>query len=272
MRALRNVLAAALLSIVAVPALLSIVAVPALLSIVAVPAMAQEEAPTPPPQNWSFNGIFGGLDLAAAQRGFQVYSEVCSTCHSMNLLHYRDLAGIGLTDDQIKAVAAAVTVPLGLDDQGNPKTGPGLPASQFRAPFPNEQAARAAMNGALPPDQSLIINARANGANYIYAILTGFQDPPPAFKMMGGMNYNEYFPGHQIAMPQPLHDGQVTFADGAPNRIENEAHDVVTFLYWAANPEAIQRKQIGVRVVLFLVFMTGITYAVKRKVWADVHE
>jgi ubiquinol-cytochrome c reductase cytochrome c1 subunit len=252
MRALRNLLAAALLSIVAVP------------------AMAQEEAPTPPPQNWSFNGIFGGLDLAAAQRGFQVYSEVCSTCHSMNLLHYRDLAGIGLTDDQIKAVAAAVTVPLGLDDQGNPKTGPGLPASQFRAPFPNEQAARAAMNGALPPDQSLIVNARVNGANYIYAILTGFQDPPPAFKMMGGMNYNEYFPGHQIAMPQPLHDGQVTFADGAPNRIENEAHDVVTFLYWAANPEAIQRKQIGVRVVLFLVFMTGITYAVKRKVWADV--
>jgi ubiquinol-cytochrome c reductase cytochrome c1 subunit len=262
MRALRNLLAAALLSL----------AGPMLLGVTSPPAMAQDqEAPTPPPQNWSFNGIFGGLDIAAAQRGFQVYSEVCSTCHSMTLLHYRDLAGLGLTDDQIKAVAAAVTVPLGVDDQGNPKTGPGTPASQFRSPFANEQAARAALNGALPPDLSLIVNAREGHADYVYAILTGFRDAPPSFKMMGGMNYNEYFPGHQIAMPQPLHDGQVTFVDGAPNRIEDEAHDVVTFLYWAANPEAVQRKQIGVRVVLFLIFMTGITYAVKRKVWADVH-
>ncbi|HTC11815.1 MAG TPA: cytochrome c1 [Acetobacteraceae bacterium] len=255
MRALKTFAAAALLSAV----------------VIAAPAFAQEDAPTPPSQNWSFNGVFGGLDLAAAQRGFQVYSEVCSVCHSMNLLHYRDLEGIGLTDDQIKAVAAAVTVPLGVDDSGDPKTGPGTPASMFRAPFANEQAARAAMNGALPPDLSVIVNAREGHANYVYAILTGFRDAPPGFKMMGGMNYNEYFPGHQIAMPQPLHDGQVTFADGAPNRIEDEAHDVVTFLYWAANPEAIQRKQIGVRVVLFLIFMTGVTYAVKRKVWADVH-
>jgi len=262
MRAVRNLVAAALLSVFAIPALLGGFAVPAL---------AQEEAPTPPPQNWSFSGIFGGLDLAAAQRGFQVYSEVCANCHSMNLLHYRDLAGLGLTDEQITAIAAAVTVPLGVDDQGNPKTGPGTPASQFRAPFANEQAARAALNGALPPDLSLIVNAREGRADYIYAILAGFTDPPADFKMMGGMNYDIYFPGHQIAMPQPLHDGQVTFADGAPNRIENEAADVVTFLYWAANPEAVQRKQIGVRVVLFLIFMTGITYAVKRQVWADVH-
>ena len=237
---------------------------------IATPVVAQE-APTPPSQNWSFNGPFGTYDLASAQRGFQVYSEVCSVCHSMNLLHYRDLEGIGLTDDQIKAVAAAVTVPLGVDDSGSPKTGPGTPASAFRAPFANEQAARSAMNGALPPDLSVIVNAREGNANYVYAILTGFRDAPAGFKMMGGMNYNEYFAGHQIAMPQPLHDGQVTFADGSPNRIEDEAHDVVTFLYWAANPEAIQRKQIGVRVVLFLLLMTGLTYAVKRKVWADVH-
>ena len=255
MRALKTLAAAALAGAMALAA----------------PALAQEEAPKPPPQNWSFSGIFGGLDLAAAQRGFQVYSEVCSNCHSMNLLHYRDLEGIGLTPDQIRAVAAAVQVPDGVDDSGNPKTGPGTPASTFKAPFPNEQAARAAMNGALPPDLSVIVNAREGHADYVYAILTGFRDAPPGFKMMNGMNYNEYFPGHQIALPQPLHDGQVTFADGSPNRIEDEAHDVVTFLYWAANPEAIERKQIGVRVVLFLIFMTGITYAVKRKVWADVH-
>jgi ubiquinol-cytochrome c reductase cytochrome c1 subunit len=196
---------------------------------------------------------------------------VCATCHSMNLLHYRDLAGLDLTDEQITAIAAAVEVPLGVDDQGNPKTGPATPSSQFRAPFANEQAARAALNGALPPDLSLIVNARKYNADYVYAILTGFTDPPAGFKLMTGMNYNIYFPGHQIAMPQPLHDGQVTFVDGSPNRIENEAYDVVTFLYWAANPEAVQRKQIGVRVVLFLIFMTGMTYAVKRKVWADVH-
>jgi ubiquinol-cytochrome c reductase cytochrome c1 subunit len=261
MRAVRTLVAAALLGVFAAPASLIVFATPAL---------AQEEAPAPPPQNWSFNGIFGGLDIAAAQRGFQVYSEVCATCHSMNLLHYRDLAGLGLTDEQITAIAAAVTVPLGVDDQGNPKTGPGTPASQFRAPFANEQAARATLNGALPPDLSLIVSAREGHADYIYAILTGFEDAPADFKMMGGMNYNIYFPGHQIAMPQPLHDAQVTFVDGSPNRIENEAADVVTFLYWAANPEAVQRKQVGVRVVLFLIFMTGITYAVKRKVWADV--
>jgi ubiquinol-cytochrome c reductase cytochrome c1 subunit len=244
----------------------------ALLSVgIVAPGWAQEEAPPPPPQNWSFSGVFGGLNLAAAQRGFQVYSEVCSNCHSMNLLHYRDLTGIGLSDAQVKAIAAQVTVPQGVDDQGNPKTGPATPANTFKAPFPNEEAARAAMNGALPPDLSLIVNARPDGANYVYAILTGFRDAPPGFKLMNGMNYNEYFPGHQIAMPQPLHDGQVTFADGAPNRIEDEAHDVVTFLYWAANPEAIQRKQIGVRVVLFLIFLAGVTYGAKRKIWEDVH-
>jgi ubiquinol-cytochrome c reductase cytochrome c1 subunit len=266
MRAVCILVATALIRVVGA-ACLSLV----LVGVAAVPAIAQDqEAPTPPAQNWSFNGIFGGLDVAAAQRGFQVYSEVCSTCHSMNLLHYRDLAGLGLTDEQITAVAAAVTVPLGVDDQGNPKTGPGTPSSQFRAPFANEQAARATLNGALPPDLSLIVNAREGHADYVYALLTGFRDAPSGFKMMEGMNYDEYFLGHQIAMPQPLHDGQVTFVDGSPNRIEDEAHDVVTFLYWAANPEAVQRKQIGVRVVLFLVFMTGITYAVKRKVWADV--
>ena len=255
MRAFKGVLAAALLSAVAMTT----------------PVFAQDEAPTPPKQTWSFDGVFGGLDLAAAQRGFQVYSEVCSNCHSMTLLHYRDLAGIGLTDEQIKAVAAAVTVPLGVDDQGNPKTGPATPASQFRSPFANEQAARAAMNGALPPDLSLIVNAREGHADYVYAILTGFTAAPAAFKMSNGMNYDTYFPGHQIAMPQPLQDGQVTYADGTKATIEQEARDVATFLTYMANPEMEQRKRIGVKVVLFLVLLTGLTYAVKRKVWSDVH-
>jgi len=253
----------------------------ALAASLAGPALAQEEAPTPPPQHWSFDGIFGTYDLAAAQRGFQVYSEVCAVCHTMNYLHYRDLTGIGLTPDQVKAVAAAVTVPQGLDDEGNVKTGPGTPADQFVNPYPlydptlnivrtNEQADRAAHNGALPPDLSLIVNAREGHADYVYGILTGFSDPPASMHMMDGMNYNKYFPGHQIAMPPPLHDGQVTYADGTSASVEQMAHDVVTFLAWAGNPELVERKQIGVRWVLFFVLMTGLTYAVKRKVWADV--
>jgi ubiquinol-cytochrome c reductase cytochrome c1 subunit len=236
----------------------------------AAPAWAQD-APTPPAQHWSFDGPFGSFDLAAAQRGFQVYSEVCALCHSMQYLHYRDLEGIGLTDDQIKAIAAAVTVPQGVDDQGQPKEGPGTPASQFRSPYPNEQAARAALNGALPPDLSLIVNAREGHADYVYAILTGYADPPPGMQMQDGMNYNKMYPGHQIAMPPPLTDGRVTYADGTTATVEQEARDVVTFLAWTANPEMVQRKQIGWRVVLYLLFMTGLTYAVKRKVWADVH-
>jgi ubiquinol-cytochrome c reductase cytochrome c1 subunit len=135
----------------------------------------------------------------------------------------------------------------------------------------NEAADRAAHNGALPPDLSLIVNAREGGANYVYGILTGYSDPPADMKMMDGMNYNKYFPGHQIAMPQPLHDGQVTYADGTNASIDQMAHDVVTFLTWAANPEMVERKQMGVRWVLFFVLMTGLTYAVKRKVWSDVH-
>lgn len=238
-------------------------------SMLAAPAAAQESEPLPH-EKWSFQGLFGTFDLAAAQRGFQVYSNVCSNCHSMQYLHYRDLTGIGFDPEQIKAIAAAVTVPLGLDDQGNPKEGPAGPGSQFRSPFPNENAARSANNGAVPPDLSLIVNAREGGPNYVYGILTGFVPPPPDFKLTPGLYYNKMFPGHQIHMPPPLQDGTVDYTDGTHNTLPQEAHDVVTFLAWAANPEMVERKQIGVRVVLFLVFMTGLTYAVKRKVWSDV--
>lgn len=204
-------------------------------TLLATPAMAQEEIQLPH-QKWSFNGIFGTFDLAAAQRGFQVYSNVCSNCHSLQMLHYRDLSGIGLNADQIKAIAANVTVPSGTDDQGNPKDGPATPASQFKSPFANEKAARAANNGALPPDLSLIVNAREGGPDYIYGILTGFSQPPAGFKMQDGMNYNKVFPGHQIGMPQPLQDGTVEYSDGTSTSLDQESHDVVTFLAWAANP------------------------------------
>jgi ubiquinol-cytochrome c reductase cytochrome c1 subunit len=237
--------------------------------LLAAPAVAQENPM--PNERWTFDRVFGTFDLAAAQRGFQIYSNVCANCHSMQMLHYRDLSGIGLDAEQIKAIAAGITVPSGLDDQGNPKDAPATPASQFKSPFPNEKAARAANNGALPPDLSLIVNAREGGPNYVYGILTEFGQPPSGFKMQDGMYYNRMFPGNQIGMPQPLQDGSVDYADGTPNNLNQEAHDVVTFLAWAANPEMVERKQIGVRVILFLMFMTGLTYAVKRKVWSDVH-
>ncbi|HQT77559.1 MAG: cytochrome c1 [Rhodospirillales bacterium 20-64-7] len=238
--------------------------------LLAAPAFAQEGEALPN-EHWSFQSVFGTFDLAAAQRGFQIYSQVCSNCHSMHLLHYRDLSGIGLNPEQIKAVSAAVTVPQGVDDQGNPKEGPATPANQFRSPFPNEQAARSANNGAVPPDLSLIVNAREGGPNYVYGILTGYTDPPAGFKVQDGLYYNKMFPGHQIHMPPPLQNGSVDYTDGTSNALNQEAHDVVTFLSWAANPEMVERKQIGVRVILFLMFMTGLTYAVKRKVWSDVH-
>jgi ubiquinol-cytochrome c reductase cytochrome c1 subunit len=236
------------------------------------PALAQEP-PTPgerlPNQSWSFSGIFGSHDLAAAQRGFWVYFKVCSTCHSMQQLHYRDLAGIGLSEAQIKALAASVQVPTGVNDQGQPVEGPATPADRFRSPFPNEEAAKSTFNGAAPPDLSLIANALP--PNFIYGILTGFTTPPPGTKVPAGRYWNEYFPAHFIAMPPPLHDNLVAFADGTKATVPQMAHDVITFLHWAANPEMVERKQMGVRVVLFLLLMMGLTYAMKRKVWSDVH-
>jgi len=234
------------------------------------PVMAAEE-PAMPNVGWKFEKLFGTYDLASAQRGFQIYSNVCANCHSMSLLHYRDLEGIGLDAAQIKAIAAGVTVPQGTDDQGAPKEGPATPANTFKAPFANDKAARSANNGALPPDLSLIVNAREGGPNYIYGIITGFAEAPSTFKMQDGMYYNKMYPGHQIAMPQPLQDGTVEYTDGTGTSLDQEARDVVTFLAWASNPEMVERKQMGVRIVLFFIFMTGITYAVKRRLWSDVH-
>lgn len=241
------------------------------LAVGAAPALAQEETPPLPDVSWSFSGPFGTYNRAAEQRGFQVYKEVCSACHSMKLMYYRNLEGIGLTPEQVRAIAASVTVPGGLNDRGQPTTRPGLPSDHFVSPFPNDQAARAANNGALPPDQSDLEKAREGGATYIYAILTGYRDPPAGVKVPDGLYYNLYFPGHQIHMPPPLHDGQVTYADGTPATVDQMAHDVATFLTYCSHPNMEQRKRIGVKIVIFLALMTGVTYAVKRKVWADVH-
>ena len=230
------------------------------------PAVAEE---TP---RWSFESIpFGTYDLAASQRGFQVYKEICSACHPVKHLYFRDLADIGYSADEIKAIAATYQVTDGPNDQGQMFQRPGRPSDPIPGPFPNDQAARAANNGALPPDQSLIVKARPGGPDYVYGILTGYKEPPPGFKMLPGMNYNEYFPGHQIAMPPPLADNAVTFADGTAATVPQMAYDVVTFLTWASEPNLDDRHRTGFTVILFLVVAAAIFYAAKRKIWAPIH-
>lgn len=235
-------------------------------------AFAQgHEAVRAPAQPWSFNGPFGTFDRASAQRGFQVYKEVCSNCHSMKEMYYRNLTGIGLSEEQVKAVAGAVEVPAGTDDAGNPVERPAVPSDHFRSPYTNDKAARAANNGVLPPDQSLIQKARENGSDYIFALLNGYRDAPAGVKVGDGQYYNIYFPGNQLAMPPPLQEGGVTYADGTPATVDQMGRDVAQFLTWTSNPELEARKRMGVKVVLFLTLMTGLTIAVKKKIWKDVH-
>ncbi len=236
------------------------------------PALAAEGEIAIPNANFSFQGLFGTFDRAAVQRGFLVYKDVCAACHSMQQLYYRNLQEIGLSEAQVRAIAASVEVQDGPNDEGQMFERPGRPSDRFRRPFPNEQAARAANNGALPPDLSVITKAREGGANYIYALLTGYSDPPEGVTLMPGMSYNKYFPGHQIAMAPPLSgEGQVEYTDGTKATVEQMAHDVATFLAWASEPEMEVRKALGVRMVLFLTILGCLAYAVKRKVWADLH-
>jgi len=236
-------------------------------------ALAQEEGSAPLLDGkFSFDSFFGTIDLAAAQRGLQLYTEVCSTCHALDELSYRDIGELGYTEAEVKAYAAQFKVP-DVKDDGTPTERPARPSDPFVHPFPNEKAARSANNGAAPPDLALIVKARKGGADYVYSLMQGFGDPPAGMKMNAGMNYNKYFAagGGQIAMPQPLQDDSVKYADGTKATLEQEAHDVATFLEWAANPELNARKQMGVKVLIFLVVLTGILYVAKRRIWHDVH-
>jgi len=247
-------------------------AVAAVIALTPAASQAAGEAIHVPDTKFSFDGIFGTFDRASAQRGFQVYKEVCSACHSMRQLSYRHLAGIGLTAAQIEALASQFQVQDGPNDNGEMFERPGRPSDRFRRPFANDAAARAANNGALPPDLSVMVKAREGGADYMHALLTGYADPPEGVSVMEGMHYNKYFPGHQIAMAPPINsDGQVTYADGTTATIDQMSKDVSTFLAWAAEPELEQRRAMGVRMIIFLSILGALVYAVKRKVWSDVH-
>jgi ubiquinol-cytochrome c reductase cytochrome b/c1 subunit len=256
-------------------------------------AKAAEDEFVPPSQKWSFAGPFGKYDQGSLQRGLKVYKEVCSACHSLNYIAFRNLAdpgGPGYSAAQVSAFASDYKIKDGPNDQGEMFDRPGRAADYFPAPFPNDQAARAANAGGLPPDLSLITKARSyergfpqfifdffsqfqeQGPNYVSAILQGFEDKPPAgVTIPDGTYYNKYFPGHAIKMPKPLSDGQVTFDDGAPATVPQYAHDVTTFLMWAAEPHMDERKRIGMQVFVFLLLFAGLMYFTKKKVWANAH-
>jgi len=228
------------------------------------------EGVAPPKMQWPQDGMTGTYDKAALQRGFQIYKEVCAACHGLNLLSYRNLAGLGYNDDEIKAIAAEYTVVDGPNDEGEMFERPARPSDRFHNPFANPQAAAAA-NGAAPPDLSLIVKGRKHGADYIHALLTGYEEAPADTDMPPGKYWNKYFPGHVISMAPPLSDGQVTYADGRTASLDEAAMDVTQFLAWASEPHMEARKHTGMKVLLFMLVFAGIMYAAKRKVWADVH-
>ena len=219
---------------------------------------------------WSFSGPLGTFDKASMQRGFQAYREVCSGCHSLDYIAFRNLADLGYNADEIKAIAAEYEVEDGPNDEGEMFMRTALPADHFPAPYPNENAARAANNGAYPLDLSLIFKARPNGADYLYSLLTSYEEAPADVTVPEGMYYNAAYSGHLIAMPQPLYGDDVTYANGADSSVDAISRDLVNFLAWTAEPAMETRKRTGVAVLIFLVLLSGLSYGAMRFIWADV--
>ena len=256
------------------------------LGLLASPAAFAAESATarhhPKHVEFEFEGPFGTYDRGALQRGFQVYKEVCASCHGLQHIAFRNLADKGgpeFSEAQARALAAAVKVPAEPNDKGEttdesgaPLTRPGLLADRYPSPFPNENAARANNAGSLPPDLSLIVKARMGGPQYIYSLLTGFHEKAPAgFKVPDNKHFNPYFEGWTIGMPPPLSNNGVTYSDGTKATIDQQAHDVVTFLAWAAELKMEDRKRMGFAVLIFLISLAGVLFAAYRKVWKDAH-
>jgi cytochrome c1 len=257
----------------------------------AAPALAQTEQVPPPRLSWSFSGPFGKFNEAQLQRGFKIYREVCSTCHSLELLSFRNLAdpgGPGFNEAQAAQIASEYKI-NDLDDKGNTIQRPGRVADRFPSPFPNELAAKANY-GVAPPDMSTLAKARTyqrgfpwfvfdiftqyqeQGPDYIAALLKGYKDAPQGFTLPEGGHYNEYFPGHNIAMPPPIQDGQVKYDDGTPETLDQYSKDVAAFLVWAAEPHMMARKRVGFQVIIFLIVLSGLPYFTKKKVWHEVEK
>ncbi len=260
-----------------------------------VAAFAAEGGATPPRQSWSFAGPFGTYDRAQLQRGFKVYKEVCAACHSLSMVSFRNLAQPGgpeFSRGQVEALAATYQVTDGPNDAGEMFQRPGRPADKFPKAFPNENAARAANGGAYPPDFSVLAKARTysrgfpwfildavtqyqeHGPDYIVALLNGYVEPPAGVTLAPGQHYNLYMPGNAIAMAKPLSDGQVEYPKGqdgrapVPETVAQYAKDVTAFMMWAAEPHMEARKQMGFKVIIFLIVFAGLLYFTKKKIWA----
>ena len=261
------------------------------------PAAPHAEHYQIPRQEWTFGGLFGYFDEQQLRRGYKIYKNVCSNCHNMRFLAYRNLGepgGPNFSKEEVAALAAEIQVQDGYNDQGEPIMRPGKPSDFFQWHFKNEKEAGAAFNGAAPPDLSVMAKARTverdiawytfpflmlkdlftqyqeQGPDYLYALLTGYVDPPAGFKLNAGSNYNRAFPGHQIAMPQPLTDGAVDYEDGTPNTLDQESKDVVSFLAWAAEPHLVERKKLGILVLAYLAALAGLLFVAKKTLWRNV--
>jgi len=248
-------------------------------------------------QKWTFGGLTGYFDQQQLRRGYKVYREVCSNCHNLGLLSYRNLGepgGPSLPAEEVKAIAAEAQVFDGFDEQGNLAMRPARPSDNFQWKFKNAKEAAAAFGGAVPPDLSLMTRARGlerefawyafplvmakdlatqyqeQGADYIYALLTGYTEPPAGKRVAEGLNYNRAFPGNQLAMPQPLSEGQVDYADGTPNTLDQEVRDVTAFLAWAAEPHLAERKKMGLWVFVYLAVLAGLLLLSKKTLWRNI--
>ncbi|WP_204602332.1 cytochrome c1 [Paremcibacter congregatus] len=248
----------------------------------AVSAAAGDSAYDLKKNEWPHAGPFGTFDKAALQRGLQVYKEVCSSCHSLKMVAFRNLADLGYSVDEVKAFAAEYEFPAGLDDEGEVKYRKGLPQDYFPSPFGSEEEARESNNGAFPPDFSLLGKSREHlsiftpwnsiyGEDYIVGILTTYhEEAPHGVEMAEGMYFNEAFSGNQIAMAPPLFDELVEYADGTEATKEQMAKDVATFMYWAAEPKMEERKKMGLKVIIYMTLLTILLYFVNKRVWKRV--
>jgi cytochrome c1 len=221
---------------------------------------------------FSWDGVFGHYDKAQLKRGFEVFNQICSNCHGLRLVAYRNLSAVGLTPEEIKDVAAAREIADAPNDEGIVSMRAGRPSDKYISPFPNDKAAAAANGGALPPDLSLMAKARPGGPNYIYSLLLGFKDEAPAgHPIPEGKYFNTYFPGNAISMPPQLMEDLVTYADGTKATPEQLAKDITAFLNWSAEPELDERKSLGLKVMIFLAVFTAMLYALKVQIWKNLH-
>ena len=223
--------------------------------------------------NWSFKELTGKFDRASLQRGFQVYKEVCASCHSMQYLSYRNLGEPGgpeFTQEEVKAIAASVEIEDGPDSQGEMFTRPGKPSDKFKSPYPNVEASTVANGGAYPPDMSVLVKARPGGADYMYSVLMGYEEPPTGMKLDDGVYYNKYMIGQKIKMASPLLEGIVEYSDGTEATVDQMAKDVTTFLAWAAEPELEVRHKLGIKVIIYLLLLTILVYLSMKKIWSRI--